>query len=251
MTHLHPIFVDAHCHLDLYPDMEALMAQCDAEGVQTITVTTTPRAWPRNRDVAGQFRFIEPALGLHPQLVGQFSSELNIWDSYLSEARVIGEVGLDAGPKFYKTLDLQKEVFTHVLQSCAKEGDKVISVHSVRAARMVLDLVEAHLPDTGCTVILHWFTGTLSEAKRAVELGCYLSVNMEMIRSPIHFETLRSLPLKRILTETDGPFTKIGDLPCVPSSVRYTVQKLADVLCVDAQELRLSIVNNYAQIFER
>ena len=44
-----------------------------------------------------------------------------------TEARYIGEVGLDAGPRFFKSFDLQKQVFEHVLRRCAEAGNKVIS----------------------------------------------------------------------------------------------------------------------------
>ena len=39
--------VDFHCHLDLYPDHEAAIARAEAASVYTLTVTTTPKAWPR------------------------------------------------------------------------------------------------------------------------------------------------------------------------------------------------------------
>ena len=245
-----PFYVDAHCHLDLYPDLESIMASCDQDGIQTITVTTTPRAWPRNHSLAGRFRCIEPALGFHPQLVREIASELPIWDTYLSEARVIGEVGLDAGPRFHKTLDAQKVVFSHILMACARARNKVITVHSVRAVKAVLDMIEQYLPGSGCRVILHWFTGTLSEATRAVDLGCYLSINMDMINNPVHKQMIASLPLGRILTETDGPFTKVGNIPAAPSDVRHTVERLAAARGDDGSDLLTNIADNYKRLFE-
>ena len=68
-------FVDFHCHLDLYPDHEAAMAECEREGVHTLTVTTTPKAWSHNCDLAANSRYVRVALGLHPQLVAERASE--------------------------------------------------------------------------------------------------------------------------------------------------------------------------------
>ncbi len=127
-------------------------------------MTTTPKAWPRNREVTQETRFVRAALGLHPQLIHERKDEISLWDQYLMEARYVGEVGIDAGPRYYRSLDLQKEVFGHVLQRCAREGNKVLSVHSVRSAKMVLDLIEAHFSPSRGTIILHWFSGSLSEA---------------------------------------------------------------------------------------
>lgn len=86
------------------------------------------------------------ALGLHPQLVAERASELSLREAHLTETRYVGEVGLDAGLRFYKSFDLQKQVFEHVLRCCAQAGNKVITVHSIRAAKVVLDHIEAYLP---------------------------------------------------------------------------------------------------------
>ena len=44
--------VDFHCHLDLYPDHPAAVRDAEKAGVFTLAVTTTPRAWPRNHELA-------------------------------------------------------------------------------------------------------------------------------------------------------------------------------------------------------
>lgn len=219
--------VDFHCHLDLYPDFEAAIARAEAARIYTLAVTTTPKAWPRNHGLTRHTRYVRAALGLHPQLVAERASELVLWERYLPEARYIGEVGLDAGPRFYKSLDAQKQVFRTVLERCADAGGKILTVHSIRTVPMVLEMIERHLPPDRGIVVLHWFTGTKAEARRAVELGCYFSVNIAMTRSK-HGQTLVSdLPLSRILTETDGPFTSVDDQPAEPASVRATVAAIA------------------------
>ena len=75
-----PPLVDFHCHLDLYPDFEALVADCDERRIHTLAVTTTPRAWVRNRDLAARTRHVRAALGLHPQLVGERWREVDLWE---------------------------------------------------------------------------------------------------------------------------------------------------------------------------
>ena len=226
-----PIFsgVDFHCHLDLYPDHAAAIAAAEAAGIYTLAVTTTPKAWPRNRDLTKGLRFVRPALGLHPQLVAQRAHELADWKRYLAEARYIGEVGLDAGPRYYKSLDAQKQIFRTVLERCAAAGDKVLTVHSVRTASAVLDMMEAHLPPGRGKVVMHWFTGSLAEAKRATDLGCYFSINAEMGRSERGRTLIASLPDERLLTETDGPFTQTQGRPTQPADVYLAVEALANI----------------------
>jgi TatD related DNase len=138
--------VDFHCHLDLYPDHKAAIARAEAAGIYTLTVTTTPKAWPLNLELTRNTRHVRAALGLHPQLAVERASELSLWERHLPEARYVGEVGLDAGPRFYKSLNVQKRVFRTVLERCAEAGGKILTVHSVRSTAAVLDMVEAHLP---------------------------------------------------------------------------------------------------------
>lgn len=173
--------VDFHCHLDLYPDLAAAMAECERLGIYTLTVTTTPKAWPRNQELAAGNHHVRVALGLHPQLVAARLNELALWEEYLPQARYVGEVGLDAGPRFYRSLGQQKLVFERVLKLCAKAGGKILTVHSVRTVSAVLDMIETNLPPMRGRAVLHWFTGSRAEARRAVELGCYFSINGEML----------------------------------------------------------------------
>lgn len=237
-------FVDFHCHLDLYPDYPEVVAACERDRVHTLAVTTTPRAWPQNRDLAAPMRHVHPALGLHPQLVEAHEHEISLWESYLHEARFIGEVGLDASPRFHRSIDRQKRVFERILRCCADVGGKVLSVHGVRAFGAVLDQIEASLPEDRGRAVLHWFTGTTSQAKRAIALGCYFSVNREMLKSDRGRSLVRSLPESRILTETDGPFTKIDGYPSRPSDVSVVVHELARFLHRSPDAVAASIHKN-------
>jgi TatD DNase family protein len=237
-------YVDFHCHLDLYPDFVSAVQDAERAEVYTLTVTTTPKAWPRNREVTGKTHHVRAALGLHPQLIAERGNEISLWDQYLPEARYVGEVGIDAGPRYFRSLDLQKEVFQHVLQKCALNRNKVLSVHSVRAAKIVLDLIEQYLPSASGAVVLHWFTGSISEARRAVELGCYFSVNAQMMLNEKGRLLTASLPSDRILTETDGPFTQVNDRAASPSDIGRTVEAIAGLRLSSIEEVELDIARN-------
>ena len=243
-----PRWVDFHCHLDLYPNHERLIAQCDRDEVATLTVTTTPKAWLRNSELASRSRYVRVALGLHPQLVSERGGELPLWMDLLPSARYIGEVGLDAGPRYYHSFEQQKQVFAEILRACAVAGGKILTVHSVRAARTVLDMLEEHLPQNKGRVVLHWFTGSYSDARRAIELGCYFSINAELLRNERHRATIAKLPLSHILTETDGPFTKVNERTATPSDVAATVQTLAELHTTTADDLAATIRANLATL---
>lgn len=242
--------IDFHCHLDLYPNHPGAVQEAENAGVFTLAVTTTPRAWPRNHELAQRTRYVRAALGLHPQLVEERFGELDLWDRYLPETRYVGEVGLDAGPRFYKSFDLQKQVFQHVLQRCAEAGGKIITVHSVRSVKIVLDHIESYLPPLRGKVVLHWFTGTKSEAARALDLGCYFSINAAMLKNPRHLTVVSTIPINRLLTETDGPFTKTGSRPSKPSDVEVVVEKLARLHNVAPATIAATVRDNLRTLLE-
>jgi TatD DNase family protein len=236
--------VDLHCHLDLYPDPEKAIAEAATADIYTLTVTTTPRAWPRNRAMTESTRCVRAGLGLHPQLVAERFDELDLWEKYLPEATYIGEVGLDAGPRHFRSIDLQKQVFERILKLCADAGGKILSVHSVRSATAVLDLVEATLPPKRGKVVLHWFTGTKSEARRAIEIGCYFSVNAAMLANERGRDIAAVIPSDRLLTETDGPFTSVGSRPARPSDVAFVVDRLAALRSTSPDNLADTVLSN-------
>lgn len=239
-----PRWIDFHCHLDLYPNHVQLIEECDRLGIATLAVTTTPKAWPRNQELARHARHVRVALGLHPQLVSQRAAEIAEFEKYLPQTRYVGEVGLDAGPRYFKSLPQQKLVFQKVLQLCAASGDKILTIHSVRTVTPVLDMIEVHLPADRGRVVLHWFTGTKAEARRAAELGCYFSINREMLMKPARRAFVNELPADRLLTETDGPFVKVQDRPIVPMDVENTVSELAVVRGVPEKEMATRLLRN-------
>ncbi len=236
--------VDFHCHLDLYRDHAAAVTECDRLKVFTLAVTTTPLAWPRNQELAARTKHVRAALGLHPQLIKERAHELAVWREYLPRTRYVGEVGLDAGPAHYTSFDTQKAVFETILRDCAEQKGKILTIHSVRAAKAVLDMIETLLQPSRGSAVLHWFTGTKAEAARAVRLGMYFSINREMLRNERHRATVTSLPLDRLLTETDGPFTKVDGREARPSDVSLTIDELAELRSLPPKELTEIVASN-------
>lgn len=239
--------IDFHCHVDLYPDPPAVIAECDRLGIRTLAVTTTPRAWPQNKKWTEHSTHVRAALGIHPQLVAEREHELPLFEQYLPEARFVGEVGLDAGPQHYRSFETQLRVFRRVLELCAANPGRILSVHSVRATSALLDAVEELLPTDRGTLVLHWFSGSVAEARRAAELGCYFSINHAMLEGR-RSALVRALPLTRLLTETDGPFTRIHERSTRPSDVRDTTDALGILLGLSKEQLANQMHSNLENI---
>ncbi len=236
--------VDFHCHLDLMPDVYAAYERCDAIGCTTLSVTTTPGVYLQNLECATSTQHVHAALGLHPQLVAEYGHEIELFEHLALRARFIGEIGLDAGKCHYPSFDRQKQFFDRALYVCAREGGKVLSVHSVRCARHVLDAIEKHSVAKSCDVVLHWFSAGKTELDRAINLGCYFSINQKLIDSTNGKLLVNRAPINRLLTETDAPFLKIDGHPVGAGDVSAVVSHMSTLLDIPFHDLCASIADN-------
>jgi TatD DNase family protein len=68
-------------------------------------------------------------------------------------------------------------------------------------------------------------------------MGCYFSINAAMLNNARHASVVAAIPFDKLLTETDGPFTKTGDQPAKPADVGLVVEALGQV-----QSLSVTII---------
>lgn len=239
---------DMHCHLELFEDPRVIAKQCEAQKLRVFAVTASPRSWRKFGKMIEGVDGIRPGLGLHPQLGNALDQELSLFENLLPESRYVGEVGLDGSDEFASSQQSQVRAFERVLRMSSEHGNKVLSVHSVRTARVVLDLLERAFDFERSRVILHWFTGSQELVRRAAALGCYFSVNAQMLRSENGRSVTRSIPLPRLLTETDGPFVLENGRPATPVTVPKVVAALAALRGVERSELEQHLADNLRTI---
>jgi TatD DNase family protein len=234
--------IDFHCHLDLYPNPLAVRDECVRRGLYVLSVTTTPSAWKGTSALAAHTQRIQTGLGLHPQLAHERRSELPLFDSFLSETRYVGEVGLDGAQEFRRHWDSQVAVFEHVLVKCREAGGRIMSLHSRRASGAVLDYVEK-FPDAG-TPILHWFSGSFRDLDRAIKIGCWFSVGPAMLAGKNGRALTARMPRERVLTESDGPFAHINGEPVKPWHVETAIYGLSTIWSLTREEVKQKILSN-------
>ena len=99
----------------------------------------------------------------------------------------------------------------------------------------VLDLLEKYCQKS--TPVLHWFSGTNQDARRAVALGYWFSVGPAMLRGKKGRAILQELPMEKILPETDGPFAKNGSAPFMPWEAINIVDTLEPLWEVTKEEI--------------
>lgn len=237
-----PEFVDAHCHVDLYDSPHAIASTIKAKRIHTIAVTNAPFVFEFTKQLAAGSQFLYPAVGLHPELVADHASQLNLLRKLIPETRFIGEVGLDYVTQDAEVRRKQREVFQQVLNDCAVVGARILTVHARRSSADVIDMVGNDFPGK---VILHWFSGTQTELRRAINYGLHFSVNGAMFQSKSGHGVIAAIPKDRLLTETDGPFTKHGKQRATPESVINMIRLLSDIWAVSAEDAAKTVLTNF------
>lgn len=201
------MLLDTHFHLDFCTEL------FEPSGFQVVAQTVLPSSF-----VPGPLR----SLGYHPWWVSaSLDRELALFDAHLPTTRFIGEIGLDFSPRRLENKELQVRAFQHIVSRLSE--DHVMSIHAVRAASDVLDLLE------GCpaTPVFHWFSGNSDELTRLMKRGGYISVNPRMLESKRGRAFVKQVPADRLLLETDLP-SEPG--PCDPAVVASALQDVVNQL---------------------
>jgi TatD DNase family protein len=206
--------IDFHSHLDLYPDGLALAREVNERNEFTLVVTTSPRAYYATSRVFAGLRNVKIALGLHPEVADSKAGELDALVGGVAGARFIGEVGLDGSSRFRQNFAVQERIFRAVLDECAKQGGRILSIHSRAAESRVLELLA--MSKSPGNPVLHWFSGSNAELQTACGLGCWFSVGPAMLSGKKGRNHLSRMPWDRVLPETDGPFARTGGAALKP-----------------------------------
>ena len=242
-------YVDTHCHCDLYPNPLELIRQINDKNIYTLAMTNTPSVFSMTTSMLPKNGTIRPAIGLHPQLSAERKSEMSIFKKEIESTKYVGEVGLDYSYEFRFTREIQLSVFKEILKLCSESGGKIISVHSRGAVKDIIEVIESVKNNN--KIILHWFSGTKKQLFKAIDIGCYFSINMAMVNSQKGQEITTQIPRHRLLTESDGPFIQIDDHPASPLDITKIIKKLSELYRLNWEDLGQLVWNNFKKILQQ
>lgn len=243
--------LDAHCHIDLYPNPLAIAREVERRGILTIAVTNLPSHFEIGLPHLRGFRRIRPALGLHPLLAVHHPKERENFKRLLSRTSYLGEVGLDFSAAGRDTKEIQIESLRFVFHRI-QDRPRFVSLHSRGAESVVLELLEEFKIQGA---VFHWYSGSLTTLDQAVQRGHYFSINPAMARSRKGRNIIERIPLNRILTESDGPHVQWRKQPVRPTDIKEVLTVLRQmwkmpIEACDAQVLA-NFMNLIAPIRER
>lgn len=229
MTRLLPI--DLHAHIE-----PAILAR-DLVDLRSLVFAATRSLDEAELAQARSDDWTVWGVGCHPGLVGaQRAFTPERFERLISRTAYVSEVGLDG--KSRVPMDLQLRTFDAILHAL-QSSPRITSIHSAGATDKVVRALEAR-PIQGA--VLHWWLGNHDQTIRALQLGCYFSVNVSSIKRR---GTLDLIPSDRILAETDHPFgDRRGDAERRPGLVTDVETALAKHYGVDIDTIRMRTWQN-------
>lgn len=240
--------IDFHCHLDLYPNARAVHAEALEKNAFTWLVTTSPRAFDATSRVLVDDPKVLITPGLHPEIIHDRHQELGKLLEQIEHVRAVGEVGLDGSRRFQHSYEMQRQVFSTIIERCSAVGGRVLSIHSRQAVKDVLSTLLDH-PGYG-TAVLHWFTGTAAELRSARDMGCWFSIGPAAFNSAAGKALAKKLPQNRVVPESDGPFAQVNGETVMPWSSDQTASLLAQAWDLPTTEVLTSLQENSRQLLK-
>ncbi len=253
------MIVDTHTHIfveQFDKDRAEVIQRAKDVGVEkfvlpNIDSTSIERL---NKTVAEYPDEMLPLMGLHPTSVKEnWQEELEIIKQELDNGKYygIGEIGIDL--YWDKTfLKQQKEVFQTQLQ-WAKQKKLPVSIHIRDAFDEVFEIVEQE-KSLDLRGVFHCFTGTLAQAKHAVDLGFHLGIGgVVTFKNGKIDKFLDQIPPHKLVVETDAPWlapTPYRGKRNEPAYIDLVVQKLADIYQMKREEIECILYHSSLEVFD-
>ena len=250
--------IDSHCHLDhepLFNNLDAVLQRSKDVGIEKLlTICTTFESYEKIKELVKKDDIIYGTYGIHPHEAknDKITSKLIIDEINKNEKIIgIGETGLDFYYNHSDRTDQIKSFQEHI--EAAIELKIPLIIHSRNADKDIIDILN-NFKDFNLKILMHCFTGSKIFANKLLELNAYFSASgiITFKNSTDLQETFKSIPLEKLLIETDSPY--LAPVPNrgkknEPSFVKFTAAKLALIKNTTTENLIKSTTTNFNHLF--
>jgi TatD DNase family protein len=253
--------IDSHCHLNyagLVERQQDVLANARARGIAGfLNISTRQKEWDDVIGAAERNDDVWATVGVHPH---EADAHPDLGAAALIDATqherviAIGECGLDY---YYDKSDraAQRERFQAHVEAARATGLPLV-VHTRDAEEDTAIILTREVGQGGIAGVLHCFTGTAELARKALDLGFYISISgiVTFKNAKDLQETAKGIPLDRLLVETDSPF--LAPVPhrgqtCEPAYVADTAAFLAELRGEPLEELAEATTGNFFRLFNK
>ena len=250
--------IDSHCHLDHEPlisDLTNVLKRSKDIGIKKLlTISTSIDSFEKVKEIVKKDEIIYGTIGIHPH---ESNTNIISYDEIVKGLREnskiigIGETGLDF---YYNNSDKERQILsfkTHIEASI--KCNVPLIVHSRNAEKDTFQILNEYKKDN-VKILMHCFTGSREFSEKLLSLNAYFSASgIITFKNSIDLQnTFGSLPLDKILIETDSPY--LAPAPNrgkknEPSFIDFTAAKLAEIKNIPKSDLIKITSNNFDRLF--
>lgn len=245
--------IDTHTHLTddpLYAVLDAVLARAAARGVRHCIVPGyNAESWQRARVLRREYAQLSMAVGLHPLFIGEKTLEQALAEIRAGGIVAVGEIGLDyVDPQADRAGQL--EALHAQLRGACEAGLPVI-LHCRHAHHELLNVCREY---AGLRAVLHSCSCSHEQVKPFLDLGFYVGFSGAVTRATTQKvkKLAVTVPLDRIIAETDSPYIGTAEHPAPtsePADTADVVAALAHVRGCSVEEMARITTENAARLF--
>ena len=246
--------IDVHAHLDAFEDVKDVIEEAKKRGVKKIvTAGYNLLSSKRSMEIASEFDGVYAVVGVHPENVEEVNKNyLEDLKSLAINKKVvgIGEIGLDYHFTT-ETKEKQKKMFIDQIELANNLGLPIV-VHSRDAMGDTLEILKTHAPKFGG--LMHCYSGSIESAKELLKLNFSFSFGgvCTFKNAKNVCAVIESLPLKKIMLETDCPY--LAPVPHrgernEPKYIPLIAEKIAELKSVRLEEIIETTTENAEKLF--
>ena len=255
------MLVDSHCHLD-FPDfaddIDGVVARARDAGVGAmLTICTRLSRFDEVLAIAEARDDVWCSVGVHPheaaeEGVGEPSRLLEL--ARHDKVVGFGETGLDYYYEHSPREAQQRSFRAHI--AAARETGLPLIVHTRDADEDTAGILAEEHANGAFTGLIHCFSSSRELAEKALELGLYISISgiVTFKKAEALRETVRAVPLERLLVETDAPY--LAPVPYrgkrnEPAYVAGTAACVAEIKGMAPDALARATTDNFFRLFAK
>ncbi|HLD55286.1 MAG TPA: TatD family hydrolase [Candidatus Nanoarchaeia archaeon] len=245
-------FIDIHAHLEFFDNLDKIIKKAKKRNVKIILANGIDVE--TNKKVlafAKEYPEVQACLGIYPAnalklIKKEIDSEIKIINENKDKIIAIGEVGLDLKEAGVETLVKQKEILKKFVK-LAKDLDKPIFIHSRKAEKETVDLLETLNYNK---IIMHCFNGKLNLVEKGIHRGWFFSIPTTVKFNEQFQEMIKIIPIEQLFCETDSPFLHPDKkFPNEPANVIESYNKIAEIKGIPLADVEKKIEENYRKLF--
>jgi TatD DNase family protein len=255
------MFIDSHCHLNykgLVEDQQGVLERARAAGVsQMLNISTRAAEWDAVIATAERENDVMASVGIHPHEADQHpdvDSEALIEKAQHPKVVGIGESGLDY---YYDHSDRERQRRSFRIHIAAARATRLpLIVHTRDAEADTYDILAEEMGKGRYPALIHCFTAGQGFADKVLALGLYVSISgIVTFRNAHELQAVaKTIPLDRLLIETDSPFlapVPHRGRPCEPAYVADTARFLAALRGEPIEQLAAATSANFRRLFAK